>query len=175
MKLKPIVDDKPVEEDKPDEEDKEKPDIEEEEEGTNPIPIDPGEGLYITEAVHEYDDPLDVQTTVFVIKNDSTVDKDLRITIEEVNDYDKYETSRLEPKFVKFQSTVGDDYVPASHLTDNIWRDENNIPNYIIYDGILKAKTTVKVAISLYVDYSLLNNSHQNKGFLGTIKVYVNG
>ena len=96
----------------------------------------------------------------------------MRIVIEEISDYLKYDVSRLEPKFVKFQSTVGDDYVPATHLADNLWVDEADVTNYVIYDGILKAKSTVTVAISLYVDYSLLDNSHQNKGFLGTIKVY---
>lgn len=144
----------------------------EDDEGTTDIPINPGEGIYITEAEHEYDDPLDVQSTVFTIKNDSTNSKVLRIVIEEIGDYFKYNTSRLEPQYVKFQSTVGDDYVPASHLTDNTWVDSFGTTNYIIYDGVLKPKTTVTVAISLYVDYSLLDNSHQNKGFLGTIKVY---
>ena len=177
LTLKPIIDnnDKPSV-DEPEEDDTEKPELEEEEDesedGTTEIPIDPGEGIYITEAEHEYEDPLDVQSTTFVIKNDSTVNKKLRIVIEEISDYLKYDVSRLEPKFVKFQSTVGDDYVPATHLSDNLWVDESGITNYVIYDGILKAKSTVTVAISLYVDYSLLDNSHQNKGFLGTIKVY---
>jgi len=176
LTLKPIVDSETPETDD-EADDTESPEIEDEqedesEEGTTEIPIDPGEGIYITEAEHEYDDPLDVQSTTFVIKNDSTMNKKLRIVIEEISDYQKYNVSRLEPQFVKFQSTVGDDYVPATHLADNPWVDEDGVTNYVIYDGILKAKSTVTVAISLYVDYSLLDNSHQNKGFLGTIKVY---
>lgn len=169
---------KPMEEEKDEatdsEDDSSEQDKEEEkDEGTTQVPVDPAEGIYITEAEHEYQDPLDIQSTTFVIKNDSMTNKVIRIVIEEVSDYSKYNTSRLEPKFVKFQSTVGDDYVPASHLTDNTWVDEaNGTDNYIIYDGVIKAKSTVTVALSLYVDYSMLDNSHQNKGFIGTIKVY---
>ena len=175
LDLKPLDSDKEEEkvedEDKDDSDDKEEPDEEEPE----IVPIDPGEGIHISEAEHESVDPFDVQSTTFVIKNDSTTNKNLRITIDEINDYSKYNTSRLEPNFVKFQSTVGDDYVPASYLTDNVWVDDNGEDNYVIYDGILKAKTSVTVTISLYVDYKHLDNSHQNKGFLGTIRVYVEG
>lgn len=176
LNLRPIKEDKEPEGDKDDEVEEDIDDeIEEEEkdEGTTIVPVNPGEGIYITEAEHEYDDHLNIQSTTFAIKNDTTTNKNLRITIEEVSNYAKYNTSRLEPKFVKFQSTVGDDYVPASYLTDNTWIDESGVTNYVIYDGVVKAKTTVVVALSLYVDYSLLDNSHQNKGFIGTIKVYV--
>jgi len=173
LNLKDIIPDDDGDKDHDDEDtDKPEEEIPPEDDGTTEIPIDPGEGIYITEAEHEYDDPLDTQNTIFTIKNDSTVNKVLRIVIEEVNDYFRYNTSRLEPKFVKFQATVGDDYVPASHLTDNTWVDSLGVTNYVIYDGVIKPKTTVTVAIALYVDYSLLDNSHQNKGFIGTIKVY---
>ena len=99
----------------------------------------------------------------------------MRITIEEVTNYNKYNTRRLEPKYVKFQATVGDNYVPAKKLTDALWRNSSGRVNYIIYDGVIGAKSTVTVALSLYVDYAELNNDHQNTGFIGTINVYVDG
>ena len=79
----------------------------------------------------------------------------------------------MEPKYVKFQATVGDTYVPANFLTNNTWIDSDNDTNYVIYDGVIGAKSTVEVVVALYIDYSVLDNSHQNKGFIGTIQVYV--
>lgn len=170
LTLRPIEDDK---EDGNKDEDEDKDDDEDKDEGTTIEPTDPTEGIHITEAEHEYDDPLSVQTTTFTIRNNSTKSKDLRIVIKEIDNYFEYKTDRLEPKFVKYQATVGDDYVPATVLSSNSWLDQENNVNYILYDGIIPPKTTLKVALSLYVDYSLLDNSHQNKGFIGTIKVFV--
>lgn len=147
------------------------------EEPDNPIPPqpkpDPGEGIYISEAENIYNDFKNVEDTKFIIKNNNNRKKRLRITIEEVSNYKKYNTDRLDPKFVKFQATVGDMYVPETTLTKNTWRDSDNRVNYIIYEGILEAKSTTQVALSLYVDYAPLDNSYQNKGFIGTIRIYV--
>ena len=63
--------------------------------------------------------------------------------------------------------------MPGTVLSANTWEDSDGVVNYIIYDGVIRAKSTVNVTLALYVDYSLLNNSHQNKGFVGTIKIYV--
>ena len=114
-----------------------------------------------------------IEDTTFIIRNNNSKKKVLRITIQEVTDYDKYNTSRLDPQFVKFQATVGDNYISASRLTDNTWVDSDGVLNYVIYDGTISAKETQKVALSLYVDYAPLDNSYQNKGFIGTIKIYV--
>ena len=146
---------------------------EEKDEGTTPKPIDPGAGIDITEAEHKYDDPFSVQSTTFIIQNNNNKSRVLRIVLEEINDYDRFNTSRLHPQYVKFQATVGDDYVPASVLNANTWVDANEITNFVLYDGVIPPMTSLNVAIALYVDYSLLDNSHQNKGFIGTIKVYV--
>lgn len=137
--------------------------------------IDPAEGIYISEAENKYNKQKNIEDTTFIIRNDNTKGRTLRITIEEVNNYNKYNTRRLEPKFVKFQATVGDNYVPAKKLTDTLWRNSSDRVNYIIYDGVIGAKSTVTVALSLYVDYAELNNEHQNTGFIGTINVYVDG
>ena len=133
----------------------------------------PGEGIYISEAENKYNDFKNIENTKFVIKNNNSKSKILRITIEEVDNYRKYNTQRLEPKFVKFQATVGDNYIPATTLTDNTWIDEDGKTNYIIYEGTINAKESQQVALALYVDYAPLDNSYQNKGFIGTIRVYV--
>lgn len=158
---------KPIEEEKPPEE----PD--EDEKTETPEIINPGEGIYISEAENIYNEFKNVENTSFIIKNNNTKSKTLRIAIEEVSDYIKYNTSRLDPKYVKFQATIGDSYVPGTVLSANTWVDSDEVTNYIIFDGVIGAKQTLKVTLSLYVDYSLLNNSHQNKGFVGTLKVYV--
>ena len=136
---------------------------------------DPGAGIYISEAENKYNDFKNIEDTVFIIRNDNNKNRTLRITIEEISNYGNYGTKRLEPKYVKFQATVGDVYVSARPLTSNIWRNSSNKVNYIIYDGVLEAKSEVTVALSLYVDYAELTNIHQNSGFIGTINIYVDG
>ncbi len=133
----------------------------------------PGEGIYISEAENKYNDFKNIEDTIFTIHNRNKQSKRLRIVIQEVSNYTKYNTSRLDPRFVKFQMTVGDNYVPATRLTENSWIDSEENTTYIIYDGTIGASEKLKVALSLYVDYSELDNSYQNKGFIGTIKVYV--
>lgn len=151
---------------------KEEPEIEEQP-GHGGVNTNPGEGIYISEATNKYNDFKNIENTKFIIKNNNTKGKILRITIEEVTNYNKYNTTRLDPKYVKFQATIGDNYIPATTLTDNTWTNENGIKNYILFDGTINAKETVNVALSLYVDYAELDNSQQNKGFIGTIRIYV--
>ena len=173
LDFKPITDEEEKEdEEKEDEKEEEKEDEKEEEKEDKPD-VDFGEGIYISEAENIYNDFKNIENTTFIIKNKNTSSRNLRIVIEEVNDYDKYNISRLEPKYVKFQATIGDAYVPTTALNNNTWIDSDGVTNYVIYDGVIQAKQTVSVTLALYVDYSLLNNSHQNKGFIGTIKTYV--
>ena len=135
--------------------------------------VNAGEGIYINEAENKYNDAKNVEDTVFIIQNKNRKSKKLRITIQEVNNYRKYNTSRLAPKFVKFQATIGDNYIPATQLDQNSWVDSDGVTNYIIYEGTIEASSRNKVALALYVDYANLDNSYQNKGFIGTIKIYV--
>lgn len=133
----------------------------------------PTDGIEVSEAEHIYNDKKNIEDSKFIIKNNNNKNKILRITIEEINNYSKYNTIRLDPKYVKFQATVGNSYITATKLTANTWTSSDNRVNYVIYDGTIKAKATIDVAISLYVDYAELTNAEQNKGFMGTIKVYV--
>lgn len=146
----------------------------EEEKPSHDDPLEnPGEGIYISEAENVYNDFRNVENTKFIIRNNNNEKRILRITIEEVNNYRKYNTDRLPPQFVKFQATIGDTYISARPLTQNTWRDEDGRTNYVIYDGTINAKETKQIALALYVDYAPLDNSYQNKGFIGTIRVYV--
>lgn len=140
----------------------------------NDTPTNPLEGMYVSEADNKYNYSKSIEYTNFIIKNTNTTQKKFRIVIEEVDNYNKYGASRLEPKFVKFQATIGDNLISPKKLNDDTWEDENGKINYVIYDGTINAKSTLDVALSLYVDYAELDNSYQNKAFIGTIKVYVN-
>ena len=137
--------------------------------------IDPTAGIYISEAENKYNTYKNIQDTAFIIRNDNNRPRYIKITIVEVSDYKKFDTVRLNPRYVKFQATVGDVYVPAQALNHNIWRSIDGVSNYVIYDGRIGAKSTLDVSLSLYVDYTDITNEYQNTGFLGTINVYVNG
>ena len=134
---------------------------------------DPTKGLYVSEAEHKYGDKKNVTDSTFIIRNDNNKNRTLKITIVEISNYSKFNTFRLDPRFVKFQATVGDDYVSARPLNSKEWKDSSNRVNYVIYDGIIGPKSTITVALSLYVDYTNLTNEYQDTGFLGTINVYV--
>ena len=131
--------------------------------------------IYVSEAENKYNKVKNIEDTTYMIRNDTSKSKKLRITIEESSNYNAYETKRLDPKYVKFQATIGDEYVPASRLVNNIWRDGTGKVNYVIYEGKLNVKEKVTVALSLYVDYAELTNDYQNTGFIGTIHIYVEG
>ena len=137
--------------------------------------IDPSAGIYISEAENKHNTYKNIQDTTFIIRNDNNRPRYIKITIVEVSDYKKFDTVRLNPRYVKFQATVGDVYVPAQALNHNIWRSIDGVSNYVIYDGRIGAKSTLDVSLSLYVDYTDITNEYQNTGFLGTINVYVNG
>ena len=135
---------------------------------------DPTEGLYVSEAENKQNDKKNVSDTTFIIRNDNNKARTLRITIIEISDYQKFNTKRLDPLYVKYQATVGDEYVSTRALNSKVWDDSSNRVNYVIYDGVIGAKSTITVALSLYVDYAELTNAYQNTGFIGTINIYVN-
>lgn len=136
--------------------------------------VKPGEGLIIREVENKFDDEFkNINSTTMIIKNNNREKKLLRITIQEVSNYRKYNTFRLDPQFVLFQATIGTSYVPRTSLTDHTWVDSDGNTNYVIYEGNVNASDSVLVKLSLYVDYANLDNRYQNKGFIGTIKVYV--
>lgn len=153
---------------------KEPVDVEKNNEPKEEDEYDPTEGLYVSEAENKQNDKKNVSDTTFIIRNDNNKAKTLRITIVEISDYQKFNTKRLDPLYVKYQATVGDEYVSARALNSKVWDDSSNRVNYVIYDGVIGAKSTITVALSLYVDYAELTNAFQNTGFIGTINIYVN-
>ena len=134
---------------------------------------DPLEGMFVSEAEHKFNTEKSIEYTNYLIINNKNRKKKFSIVIEEVENYNKYNAKRLEPKYVKYQATVGNNYVSATRLDDRIWQDENNKTNYVIYEGNIAAKDTIEVAITLYVDYAELDNTKQDSSFIGTIKTYV--
>ena len=159
-----------IEEEKPEEKPEEEPPHD------NPLP-NPGHGIIVSQAENIYNDFKNVEKTTFTITNNNKEKKVLRITIEEVEDYKKFDNTgklgRLSPKFVKFQATIGDTYIPTSSLNQTPWIDEEGKTNYVIYEGTINARETKKVALVLSVDYAPLTNNDQNKAFIGTIRIYV--
>jgi hypothetical protein len=135
---------------------------------------DPLEGMYVSDAENNYNDTKSIEDTTFIIRNTNNKKKKFRIVIEEISDYSNYNVTRLSPQFVKFQATIGDDFVNATSLLNQSWETSNNKKSYVIYDGAISAKSTLDVAITLYVDYENLDNFYQDTSFIGTIKVYVN-
>ena len=138
----------------------------------------PGEGIDVTKAENVYNEFKNVENTKFFIKNNNKEKRILRITIEEVTNYRKYNTDRLPPEFVNFQATLKSDryedtYISSRKLTDNTWIDEEGRTNYVIYEGTINAGELKEVALNLSVDYYSIDNRYQNKGFVGTIRIYV--
>ena len=134
---------------------------------------DPLEGMFVSEAEYKFNKEQSIQYTNFLVINNKNKKKKFSIVIEEVSSYTKYNAKRLEPKYVKYQATIGNNYVSATRLDENIWQDENDKVNYVIYEGNIAAKDTLEVAITLYVDYEELDNTKQDTSFIGTIKTYV--
>lgn len=155
-------------------EEEEEPPVEEEEEGgESDGPKVDTSGIYISDAEHTHNDFKNIQTTSFVIKNKNNSPREFRIVIEEVNDYSAYNSSRLEPNFVMFQAVIGGDYIAPTKLDNNVWTDSDGSVNYVIFDGTVNAKSSMSIDLSLYIDYAELDNSYQDKWFIGTIKVYL--
>ena len=159
-------------------EDTEVPDVKPELPGTTPEPINPEEWFDVSKAINEYVNVAkNIENTKFFISNKTRKSKKIIITIQEAADYRKYDLGRLPPKFVKFQTTItpekGETKYIEGKLTDKTWVTEEGITNYVIYEGTINAKDVSTVNLVLKVDYKDLNNTYQNKAFIGTINIYV--
>lgn len=147
----------------------------------------PEDWFDIWEEKNVYDDSKNIRTTILGITNKTNKSKSLRITIEEVPDSDYLrhitnndmnisepynEVRRLDPKFVKFYGRVNNIGIKEDYLASKNIGTKNE-PKYLIYEGDIKPGPPVEVAISLKVDYEIVNNDQQNSVFIGTIRVYV--
>ena len=130
--------------------------------GNNTTEGDPLEGMYVSEAETKYNDKKNIQYTKFLIQNTNSKPKRFRIVIEEVKDYSKYNATRLEPKYVKYQALIGTTFISNKRLVEDVWDNNGTvnyvIDNYILYEGTINAVSTIEVTITLFVDYSELDN-----------------
>lgn len=138
----------------------------------------PDSDLDMTESENEWNYSKSLENTSFVITNGNKHARSFKIVIEEVNDYSKFNaTSIATPAheaahYVRFQATFGNTLIPATRLSDTKEATSDGTNSYVIYEGVLGAKSKMKVNIILYIDYAPLDNSFQNKAFIGTIKLY---
>jgi len=134
--------------------------------------------LDMTEAENEWNYSKSLENSSFVITNKNKYARKFRIVIEEVKDYSLYNANPIATKehegayYVRFQATFGNELIPATRLSDVKAETSDGTNSYIIYEGKLGAKSNLKANIILYFDYEPLDNSFQNKAFIGTIRLY---
>ena len=157
--------------------DKDKEEDDNKEEGDSTSQGDPLEGMYVSESEIKYNQQKNIQYTNFLIQNTNNQKRTFRIVIEEIDDYSKYHATRLEPKYVKYQALIGNNFISDRRLDEDVWEHNgtNNYVanNYILYEGTIDPASVIEVTITLYVDYSELDNSKQDTYFIGTVKTYV--
>lgn len=132
----------------------------------------------MSEAENEWNYSKSLENSSFVITNKNKHARNFRIVIEEVKNYSKFNAVSIATKkheaayYVKYQATFGNEIIPATRLSDKKDTENTSANSYIIYEGTLGAKSNLKANIILYIDYEPLDNSFQNKAFIGTIKLY---
>ena len=134
--------------------------------------------LDMDEAKNEWNYSKSYEESSFLIKNNGKHARKFQIVIEEVENYSKFNAISIKTReheaayYVKYRATFGNDMIPAGRLSDT---KDNTIKNknvYVVYEGVLGAHQSLSTSIILYIDYEPLDNSFQNKAFIGTIKLY---
>lgn len=134
--------------------------------------------LDMDEAKNEWNYSKSLEESSFLIKNNGKHARKFQIVIEEVDNYSKFNAISIKTReheaayYVKYRATFGNDIIPAARLSDT---KDNTIKNknaYVVYEGVLGAHQSLSTSIILYIDYEPLDNSFQNKAFIGTIKLY---
>ena len=138
----------------------------------------PDGDLDMTEAKNEWNYSKSLETSDFKITNKNKHAKKFRIVIEEVEDYSKFNVISMKTQdheaayYVNYRATFGNTITSATRLSDVRDKTDTDKNTYVIYEGILGAKSELRVSVVLYIDYEPLDNSFQNKAFIGTIKLY---
>lgn len=138
----------------------------------------PDGDLDMTEAKNEWNYSKSLETSDLKITNKNKHAKKFRIVIEEVEDYSKFNAISMKTQdheaayYVNYRATFGNTITPATRLSDVKDTNDTDKNTYVIYEGILGAKSELRVSVVLYIDYEPLDNSFQNKAFIGTIKLY---
>ena len=96
-----------------------------------------------------------------------------RLVIEKSN------KSNLLEEYIRYQLSVGDNYIEPRRLDSQIWNTDNvseqlkiSGTNYILLEKTLEPFVTDEIRLMLWTDYDTIPNSMQDKYFYGTIKVY---
>ena len=134
-------------------------------------------GLVVDMEDKDEDDEINNDIT---ITNPTNKDLKYRLVIEENDNYSKYNVKRLPTDFVKYQVDVDYNNSIPKYLNNNIWTMGDILEGglkiekdtYILYEGIIEAKSSVNVSLSLWLDYENMTNENQNSAFIGTIKAY---
>ena len=134
-------------------------------------------GLVVDMEDKDEDDEIDNDIT---ITNPTNKDLKYRLVIEETDNYAKYNVKRLPVDFVKYQIDVDYNNSTPKYLNTNIWTMGDILEGglkikkdtYILYEGIIDAKSSVDINLSLWLDYENMTNENQNSAFIGTIKAY---
>ena len=138
----------------------------------------PDGDLDMTEAKNEWNYSKSLETSDFKITNKNKHAKKFRIVIEEVEDYSKFNVISMKTQdheaayYVNYRATFGNTITDSTRLSDVRDKTDTDKNTYVIYEGILGAKSELRVSVVLYIDYEPLDNSFQNKAFIGTIKLY---
>lgn len=138
------------------------------------------------EYVNDDDDELDGDVTgtinllsdnlyVFSINNDSKRNVNYKLVVEESSNYDKvgYQDRILPASYIKYDLVIEDKTFDGLALNNNIW-NVNDMVNYVLYEGTLSKKESLdNVMLYLYFDYKDMDNSMQDRLFMGTIRLYI--
>lgn len=112
-------------------------------------------------------------------------DKPITIT-NSTNDVIKYRLvieksnrTTLDPEYIRYQLSVGNEYIGPSKLNKNIWNQDiisDSISvtglNYILIEKTLEPTATDEIRLMLWTDYDTIPNAMQNTYFYGTLRIY---
>ncbi len=134
----------------------------------------------LVEDMEDKDDDDDEIDNDITITNPTNKDLKYRLVIEETDNYSKYNVKRLPADLVKYQIDVDYNNSTPKYLNNNIWTIGDILEGglkiekdtYILYEGIINAKSSVDINLSLWLDYENMTNENQNSAFIGTIKAY---
>lgn len=120
-----------------------------------------------------------------ITDDDDADDKPIKIT-NNTNDIIKYRVvieksarTTLDVKYIKYQMSVGSEYISPTRLDKNIWTQDKVSEslsvtgiNYILLEKTLEPQATDEIKLMLWTDYDTVPNSMQDTYFYGTIRIY---
>ena len=118
-------------------------------------------------------DKIDLDDNKIKLTNNTNNTITYRLVIE------KSERTNLDVQYIRYQLSVGNNYIDPKRLDSQIWNTDNiseslNIKgtNYILLEKTLEPLATDEIKLMLWTDYDTIPNSMQDKYFYGTLKIY---